>query len=107
VPDAEEQDELNLFAYGTLLDPGVQRLVIGRCIPGEPDQLAGYRRTTVRDGEESYPNLAADPGGRVDGRVLTVDEDEMGRMDRYEGSLYRRVETTLASGLCAWVYIAP
>ncbi len=107
MPDSDKHDDSLLFAYGTLLDPRVQLLVIGRCISGEADQLDGYRLATVRDGDETFPNVTPDPEGTVAGRVLTVDVDELSRVDQYEGSLYRRVEMTLASGLRAWVYIAP
>ncbi|MFA6239373.1 MAG: gamma-glutamylcyclotransferase family protein [Candidatus Hydrogenedentales bacterium] len=107
LPDSDKHVDLYLFAYGTLLDPSVQQLVVGRRILGEADHLAGYRLTTVRDGDETFPNVTPDPAGTVSGRVLTVDVDELNRVDRYEGSPYRRVETTLASGLRAWVYIAP
>lgn len=96
-----------LFAYGTLLDPDVQRNTIGRRIPGTPDELEGYRIASVRDGIETFPNLTPDLGGRVPGRVLDLTQDELARADRYEGDLYRREWLTLSSGINAWVYIAP
>ncbi|NUM54949.1 MAG: gamma-glutamylcyclotransferase [Candidatus Hydrogenedentes bacterium] len=93
-----------VFAYGTLLISGVQEAVLGRAIPGRPDRLRGYRKTTLQDGTDSFPNLAPEADGRVDGRVIEVTQDELNRIDMYEGDLYARHRVTLESGTEAWVY---
>jgi gamma-glutamylcyclotransferase (GGCT)/AIG2-like uncharacterized protein YtfP len=93
-----------LFAYGTLLDEQVQLAVIGRAIPGVPDRLAAYRKTRVPLGGVVYPDLVEDPDGHVEGRVLLVTEDELARMDEYEGDEYVRIKVRLGSGATAWVY---
>ncbi|MCC6795948.1 MAG: gamma-glutamylcyclotransferase [Candidatus Hydrogenedentes bacterium] len=95
-----------VFSYGTLLLSGVQESVIGRQIAGKPDRLAGHRKSSVRDGDTSYPNIVSAEGEYVDGFILEVSEDELARMDMYEGGLYTRVKVTLESGAEAWVYRA-
>lgn len=94
----------SVFAYGTLLLPGVQEMVIGRQIEGKPDRLAGHRKSSVRDGETSYPNIVSADGEHVDGYILEVSQDELARMDMYEGGIYTRLKVTLESGTKAWVY---
>lgn len=93
-----------LFAYGTLLDPHVQRAVFGRTIEGAPDRLHGFRKTLLQDCGDSFPNLVADPQGHVDGRLLEISSEDLRRADLYEGDLYVRHKVTLASGNSAWVY---
>ncbi len=94
-----------VFAYGTLLFPDVQRVVMGRLIDGRPDRLFAYRKCSLHDGQETFPNVAPDPDGVVDGRLLEVTDEELARMDGYEGDLYSRRRVTLASGVDAWVYV--
>lgn len=94
----------HLFAYGTLLDPHVQRAVIGRAVPGERDALTGFRKTSLQDGADLFPDLAPDTGAHVNGRVLEISEAELALIDRYEGDLYRRQRVQLASGRETWVY---
>ncbi len=59
------------FFYGTLMDPDVLAVVLGRRLDrGEtvPATLAGYRR--VRTVREPYPMLLPTPGAIVEGVVL-------------------------------------
>lgn len=95
-----------VFAYGTLLVPAVQSSVMGRLIEGTPDRLAGYRKTRIQDGADSYPNLAPDANSEVEGRVIEVTQRELDRIDMYEGALYSRHKVTLKSGTEAWAYFA-
>ncbi len=95
-----------LFAYGTLLHVHVQRAVIGREIAGTPAQLAGYRKTTLRDGTEVFPNLVPESESTVSGRILEVTDAELALIDRYEGDLYARHRVTLTNGAEVWVYHA-
>lgn len=95
-----------VFAYGTLLLSGVQESVIGRRISGKPDRLAGHRKSTVRDGDTSYPNIVSAENEHVEGFILEVSQEELARMDMYEGSIYTRLKVTLVSGTEAWVYRA-
>jgi len=95
-----------LFAYGTLLSLRVQRTVLGREIAGSPARLAGFRMSTIADGAEVFPNLIPDPHGSVDGQILDVTEEELARVDRYEGDLYARHRVTATDGPEVWVYYA-
>ena len=95
-----------LFAYGTLLNPGVQRAVIGREVSGGGARLPGFRKTTIEDGDEVFPNLIPDPDEHVDGQILDLSDEELARIDRYEGDLYARHRVTVSDGLEVWVYYA-
>lgn len=96
-----------LFAYGTLLTPPIQRAIIGRRIAGKADRLDGFRKTALRDGADSFPNVTPDPKNHVAGHVLQVTERELARIDLYEGDRYVRERVMLASGQETWVYRAP
>lgn len=95
-----------LFAYGTLLEAGVQQAVFGRLQEGAPDVLPGYEK---QEGMVmgTYPGLIPSTGtqGRVAGRRLLLSQREFRQADAYEGPLYRRALLKLASGHRAWVYL--
>ena len=94
-----------LFVYGTLLEGSIQELVIGRRIAGEAAVLTGYRRTTTILGGGAYPILVEDSDApAVEGQILDVTDDELARLDEYEGEGYRRVQVTVESGAECWVY---
>lgn len=62
---------MHLFGFGTLMDPEVRDLVVGRPVPPEavaPAVLPGYRRVRVPD--ETYPALVPDPAGEVQGQLF-------------------------------------
>jgi gamma-glutamylaminecyclotransferase len=99
-----------VFVYGTLTDPDRVAAVLGR-IPGARYELGsdaaleGLRRV-----EGEYPTLA--PGGRVEGRLLEVDDAALEALDRYEGveqGLYERVAVPFTDGADEtddiWVYV--
>ena len=80
-----------VFVYGTLTDPARADAVLDEWSDAGPAELAGLHRV---DGP--YPTLA--PGGRVGGRLLSVDGDGIDRLDAYEGvddGLYVRVTVPL------------
>jgi gamma-glutamylcyclotransferase (GGCT)/AIG2-like uncharacterized protein YtfP len=105
-----------LFAYGTLQREDIQLLLFGRRLPGQPDELVGFERSSIT---VSNPRLVAQTGtadhvivtftGRIDSRVqgtaFEVTDEELARADRYEVDPYERVWATLASGTQAWVYV--
>jgi gamma-glutamylcyclotransferase (GGCT)/AIG2-like uncharacterized protein YtfP len=103
---------LPLFFFGTLMDPDVLGLVIGRPVARaalEPARLSGFRRLRVEGA--SYPMLVADPQGVVEGRLWRgATAADLRRLDAYEGEGYERVpiEVETASGerLRAEVYLA-
>ena len=83
---------MNLFVYGTLRDAALVRRLTGRSFVVEAAVLRGYRRFAPAG---SYPYIASDPAGEVDGDVLRdVDAAALQAFDAYEdeGRLYRRVE---------------
>ncbi|GAB3668443.1 gamma-glutamylcyclotransferase family protein [Halopiger thermotolerans] len=90
---------MRVFVYGTLTDPERVETVLDGRPPaayafGGDAMLEGLHRV---DGE--YPTLA--PGGTVDGRLLSVDEPGLERLDRYEGvdrGLYVRVSVPVDDG---------
>ena len=96
-----------LFVYGTLKDPLVQQAVFGRVVEGKPDTLAGFTKSPIRLGTNTYPIIQPDLLSRVDGMLIEVTERELALIDRYEGDDYARKQITLESGVRAWAYCAP
>ena len=96
-----------LFGYGTLQDASVQQALFGQLLLGQPDELVGFERTTVTiEGAAYYTVRPVErDDDRVPGLAFDVTDDELERVDQYEGTEYRRVMTRLASGREAWVYI--
>lgn len=94
-PAAGEQQ---VFVYGTLRNPAVRRLVVGRPVPTEEAFLPGYRKQGL--------DLQPEPGAGVHGELLTVAPPGLSRLDRYErlGLRYERVEATLDDGRRVWIY---
>lgn len=91
---------MDAFVYGTLCEPSRARAVVGRPDFGPDARLVGLRRV-----EGAYPTLA--PGGETDGRVLRLDDGDLGVLDRYEGvdrGLYVRVRIPAADG-ALWAYV--
>ncbi|QJE73006.1 gamma-glutamylcyclotransferase [Aerophototrophica crusticola] len=86
-----------LFAYGTLLDPDVRSIVLGRPSPdgeGRPALLRGYRRVAVVG--EAFPALAEDPAGTVAGRLFPLRNDfERQRVQFFEGYAQTLVESVV------------
>ena len=105
-----------LFSYGTLQQEEVQTATFGRKLTGSPDSLLGYVIAQVQipdsdvvktSGKRSHP-IARSTGGfnhRIPGTVFEITHEDLLRSDAYEVDAYRRVETVLASGKSAWVYV--
>lgn len=98
LPPIAQQEEYRVFAYGTLRQPLVRRLVIGRRVAALPAILPDYRKQGL--------NLTPQPGVDTQGVMFVVSADELQRLDRYErlGIRYRRSRVELLSGTKAWVY---
>lgn len=90
--------EQQVFVYGTLRNPVVRWLVVGRPVPAEEAFLPDYSKQGL--------DITPAPGAGVEGEVLTVEPPALRRLDRYErlGIRYERVEATLDDGRRAWVY---
>lgn len=83
---------MRFFFYGTLIDPDVRRLVLGRHAPAEVERawLAGWRRVPIVGA--TYPAVIRDAQGSVDG-VLVRGLDRAARdlLVRYEGDEYELI----------------
>ncbi len=85
---------MNLFAYGTLMDPEIMTRVCGAVYRPQNAVLHDYVRRIVSG--EVYPAVAHKEGQRVDGLVyfgLTIHAWD--RLDRFEGDLYLRQAVTV------------
>lgn len=91
-----EHRDAPLFAFGTLLDPDIVRVVLGHDRAGrlqtEPAELHGFRRRRVYG--EPFPMLVPCPGGSgsesvVRGRLLHgLNDRDLTRIRFYEGEGY-------------------
>jgi len=90
---------LRWFFYGTLLDPEILAIVLGR--PVDPAALiaadiAGYRRVAVRG--EVYPALIPAPGATVAGAAAVFDAaSDEARLRYYEGDEYDLVDVAVST----------
>jgi ADP-ribose pyrophosphatase len=75
-----------VFLYGTLRDPDLLAVVLGRDAgPGLAARLPGYR--AVRVAGDSHPAILADSGASADGVVLQdLSKLDLARLDHYEGA---------------------
>jgi gamma-glutamylaminecyclotransferase len=98
---------VQVFVYGTLTDPDRVETVLGHV----PDARYDLEESAVLEGlrriEGEYPTLA--PSGRVEGRLLAVDEAGLEALDRYEGvdrGLYERLAVPQSDESDdVWVYV--
>lgn len=96
----------NLFVYGTLADPAVQKKLFGRRIVGSPDFLDGHVLGSVEVEGRRYLNVVPAAGRTVLGQILDVGLDELLVADDYETDAYERRKVVLRSGIEAWAYIS-
>jgi hypothetical protein len=106
-----------LFSYGTLQLDHVQDATFGRRLRGDADALVGFDPATVpidsaadvaASGQTHHANAVrtSRPGAQVPGTAFEVTDVELAAADRYEeDARYIRIDTTLASGRRAWVYV--
>lgn len=82
--------EMRLFFFGSLMDPDLFALVVGRPMSElevAPGRLHGYRRHKVAD--EIYPILVPQPGGVVEGLLVDgLTDTEIDRLQFFEGGEY-------------------
>ena len=91
---------MRFFFYGTLIDPDVRRLVLGRHAPrsAEPATLRGWRCVPVP--AKSYPMLIRDPRGRLPGVLVRgLNATARQRLIRYEDDLYEFAEIEVEIGV--------
>ncbi|ATN36678.1 UDP-N-acetylmuramate--alanine ligase (plasmid) [Rhizobium sp. ACO-34A] len=111
-----QAENIQLFSYGTLQLESVQMSSFGRRLVGQTDSMPGFRKEMVEitdpdvlaaSGERFHPIVipSNDPADAVAGTVFLITEAELAAADEYEVSDYKRIETVLASGTKAWVYV--
>lgn len=94
-----------IFLYGLMMDPVVQKRVLGKIIRGKSDVLVGYKRDKLLLNRVRYTTLVPEEGGLIEGQVYKVSREELHRIDLYETKAYRRIEVMLRSGTKAWTYV--
>ena len=110
------QSDIHLFSYGTLQQENVQLSSFGRLLTGRPDLMPGFKKEMVeitdpdvlaKSGEKFHPIVvpSSDPEDSIAGTVFETTSQELAAADAYEVSDYKRIETVLASGIKAWVYV--
>ena len=97
----------NLFIYGNLKKPEIQKKVFGRAAESSEDSLKGYKISQIEIEGEIFPILinSKNPWDFVVGSVIEVTGDELKKIDRYEGEEYKRKKVILSSGKESWVYV--
>ncbi len=90
------------------MSPEVQNLVIGRVAESKKDSLVGYRLENIEIDGNKYPLLVPDKKQKkpIGGLVISVNSDELKKLDEYETEAYKRKEVVLKSGERAFVYLA-
>ena len=98
LPAIDSSRDHEVFVFGTLTQPWVRYIVIGRAGETEPAVLEGYEKEAL--------DIRPSTDEEVEGQLLRVTPGELARLDRYErlGIRYERVKMTLADGTSAWVY---
>jgi gamma-glutamylcyclotransferase (GGCT)/AIG2-like uncharacterized protein YtfP len=106
----------NLFSYGTLQIEKVQLETFGRLLAGQPDILAGFKKTVVKiedenvvatSGESHHPIIryTGELKDTIEGTVYEITAEELKHADEYEVDSYKRISVELKSGKKAWVYV--
>lgn len=83
---------MELFVYGTLVNPALVRSLTGKTVSAKPARLTGFRRF---QNPGSYPYILPSPDDCVEGVILcSLDAADLEKLDRYEaeGDLYFRTE---------------
>lgn len=108
---SKHQPRIDLFVYGTLREPLVQRHVFKRVFSDmQRDALIGWRRAEVYiPGEGKFPAIVRGTNGSdsVKGLILHgLTISELWRLAHYETDAYVLREVALVSGhralVCAW-----
>lgn len=106
-----------LFSYGTLQLPTVQRATYGRLLEGRPDALVGWALAPMRISDPEVVRLSGlavhtvarrtgNPDDRIEGIVFSISAAELEATDAYEVDPVR-IEAELESGARAFVYVSP
>jgi len=96
----------DIFVYWTLMYSDVQQKVIWRSSNGEKDILFWFMKTTIEINWNTYPIIKKDINTNewIEGLVISVNQDELIKLDEYETSAYIRKKVILDSWKEVWVY---
>lgn len=94
-----------VFAYGRLMKPAIQVMLIGREAESLPDVLEGYRKSRISVHSEPYFAIVSSAKSSVRGVVFAVTKRELAIFDKYETKMYKRKKVALASSKRAWAYV--
>lgn len=85
------RDLVNVFTYGSLMYPAVWERIVRGQYRHEIAKLKGYTRKNVLG--EVYPALvcSATPSQLTGRLYYHVDEEDLRRLDIFEGEFYRRI----------------
>jgi gamma-glutamylcyclotransferase (GGCT)/AIG2-like uncharacterized protein YtfP len=84
----------NVFTYGSLMFPEVWTLVVAGAYRALAATVDDHARFAVA--EQDYPGMVARAGGRTTGVLyLGVSDEDVARLDHFEGDDYRRVTVPL------------
>jgi len=96
--------ETLVFVYGSLTEPSLRLVVLGRDIETKIDVLKGYEKT-LHTYFQVYPTIKENPNESVFGETFSVTDKELERLDRYETKEYDKIQVKLDSGRDALTYI--
>ena len=101
---------MRFFFYGTLLDPDVRRIVVGRDIALAAATLSGWRRLGVVG--RHFPMIERDATASVAGVVTeSLGPGDVARLRHYEGDGYHLVAVAVrdegGAGIGASVFAPP
>ena len=90
---------MNLFAYGTLMEPRLLERIIGSSPASQSASLAGYQRLAFQF--ESYPGIVpAKKSISVSGKLFfNLNEISWKYLDGFEGRVYARVTVLVTTDL--------
>ena len=96
-----------LFIYDNLQKPEIQKEVLGRELEMQEDSLNRYKKSSVNVEGEIFPRLEKTNNTYdvVFGKVVEISEEDLKKLDEYEGEDYKRIEVVLVSGKDSWVYV--
>ena len=84
----------HLFVYGTLQHPHVWRGVVNGEYEHVSGRLDGYKPSHLKG--KVYPGLVAEEASFAEGLVyLDVSDEDLKRLDAFEGRDYRRIEVEI------------
>jgi gamma-glutamylcyclotransferase (GGCT)/AIG2-like uncharacterized protein YtfP len=96
----------NIFAYGTLQVPSVQKELLGRSFNSlgvtTLNDFVVMNDYFVEDGH--YPRLAPMKGGVVYGNVYSMSDKDIAVLDDYETDAYELKQVNASCGTSVYVY---